>query len=793
MDNILEKRDKILNNLGILKSHINNLLDELKICKTQGKYSVYIKLYEQIVKKLTYNEEGINRFVKKVRCSYVMPCKFLVTFKEKTGIDEFDKNLAIMNRVIPKIDKKFLKIKSLEQVRIFLNYLHRFQQFTIKMKTSLLYYIEKLKKAQIEAKEQPKMIEQKGGNNFQKIQDSLTDLAGELDSDLSNKLYEILELIETIETQCISGVSAAPMAIKPPALKNCQKEAREYNNWEVNYTYYKKLYIKLNELLATYGKSLEGKEWYNDLKNFFVDDLYPMIEYIDELRSSDRCDTEVLPAYNKLAIIKRNVKNLVNEYEDLRGSVRIYVRFNSRELMDIDRLNKWFRNTQGQGLHVDLENNTITYNKQEDGRIRKVTIPGFYSIYLNDKVPETSNEHIYKNPSNNQEPLKGVFDQLKSGYSNFIFGYGFSGSGKSYTLFGGGENPGVLQLGISDLIAEGSQVELASIFELYGQIINVSGTPSVRISTNIYSYFDSLNMQDRFGNILVRESIKNAYPNLIKSSGSKFDIQDEPVAITNPRQINEILKAITEYRKMRGRIKETPNNPESSRGHLFLTFKVKSNDAGVMNESYLTVIDMGGAEDPFKIINNYFQKMSSTSQIFSTTNPDAGNRYGNNLFWRPPAEYGKNFVTVAKEKNVPPEDFRRSVFSIISEGLFINETINHLTYYLHQKKGVTKLTGNVAPANFLFEQYKPSILFVDPRYDNDIILINHILAFLEQKVTSNTQSKYVMLSLINNSMNKMMYKRSRRSESNTEILEDGRGLIPFLEETLDFSYELLEA
>lgn len=61
-----------------------------------------------------------------------------------------------------------------------------------------------------------------------------------------------------------------------------------------------------------------------------------------------------------------------------------------------------------------------------------------------------------------------MIKQVQSGYTVVIFGYGYSGTGKTFTLLGSAGTQGVVTIGLDDL---GSALESVSVRfkELYGQ------------------------------------------------------------------------------------------------------------------------------------------------------------------------------------------------------------------------------------------------------------------------------------------------------------------------------------
>ena len=78
---------------------------------------------------------------------------------------------------------------------------------------------------------------------------------------------------------------------------------------------------------------------------------------------------------------------------------------------------------------------------------------------------------------------------------------------------------------------------------------------------------------------------------------SHVDFQQYKTAFKTTNIVHEfdtIYKKIEEKRKEKDHIMPTANNKESSRGHLFIDLKIKTGDI----ESYLTICDMGGRENP---------------------------------------------------------------------------------------------------------------------------------------------------------------------------------------------------
>ena len=160
--------------------------------------------------------------------------------------------------------------------------------------------------------------------------------------------------------------------------------------------------------------------------------------------------------------------------------------------------------------------------------------------------------------------FKDMITTLEGGGNVGIFGYGYSGSGKTYTLTNyelnkSDANGIAIQL-ISELKNNGYTIGL-TVNELYCKDVNIVG-----------------------GKINISKKDLRHYTNVIES----FDVT------TFIKEINTVkLQRIKD-----GHIKYTLNNPESSRGHLFYTFTLTKPGK---KPGKLIICDMGGRENPIEL------------------------------------------------------------------------------------------------------------------------------------------------------------------------------------------------
>ncbi len=163
-----------------------------------------------------------------------------------------------------------------------------------------------------------------------------------------------------------------------------------------------------------------------------------------------------------------------------------------------------------------------------------------------------------------QGNFKDMITTLEGGGNVGIFGYGYSGSGKTYTL---------TNYELNDPSANGIAIQLISELKNNGYTIGLTVKELYCKDVNIVG-----------GKINIRKKDLRAYPNDIKS----LDVD------TFIKEINTVkLRRIKD-----GHIKYTLNNPESSRGHLFYTFTLTKPDK---TPGKLVICDMGGRENPIEL------------------------------------------------------------------------------------------------------------------------------------------------------------------------------------------------
>ena len=289
-----------------------------------------------------------------------------------------------------------------------------------------------------------------------------------------------------------------------------------------------------------------------------------------------------------------------------------------------------------------------------------------YGPYYNFFECVDTNEEVYNK-------VKDMIDQVYEGYHVAFFGYGYSGSGKSYTLLNNKtDDKGILILFINQALSSGATITVDKVFELYNEVnVDTSGIITLNPKTD---------KTDKTDKTLITTTTTPTITNITTEN------------ITN------LLTSIEKSRKDANRISATMNNPESSRSHLFIKLKiVKEGKTG-----YLTICDMGGRENPIEILTNTtidtepkptkpttkppilpekltiqdITGFSTTKSIF-TSAATSTNIKKYNLY-----------IETKLIETKPKETINTKISQIITlckQGIYINESINHLIYYFQSK------------------------------------------------------------------------------------------------------------
>jgi phosphohistidine phosphatase SixA len=414
--------------------------------------------------------------------------------------------------------------------------------------------------------------------------------------------------------------------------------------------------------------------------------------------------------------IQELLKRIINSSEDINGLVRIFVRVKGGTLNKPPTLTPLTYSTK---VEEALGNKTLTLTNSNTTPPTIRTYSPFYDVFTQDK----NNDEIFKE-------INLTLKQVLDGYHIALFGYGYSGSGKTYTLLNSPNNDplnndlGVLIRAVKYYITKGLTVKVTKISELYNNTYNFIGKIQEGSSSTIPI---------------------NKYSDRIISSDDDF---------------TTILNEIFKERKQSGRIKATINNKESSRGHLFITLDIGG-------KGQITVCDMAGREDPLEIWANTeidlktgeFPKDNEKGTLVNTitkrslrTMMGSGIKVGEKGIVDLMIKDGiKNIIF--KDKSVEyklSDKIHDKVMEVIDtcrEAHYINETLNHMIYFFDKlKSGVPR----TFPSNeYNGESYIPGHIMGDIKNEDWQKTIGMIPMLEEiKKTTSGKPSKFCLFACV---------------------------------------------
>ena len=484
------------------------------------------------------------------------------------------------------------------------------------------------------------------------------------------------------------------------------------------------------------------------------------------LSSAKNCATKRQYLSENVGLFAKNDLELSNLNEDVLKAVRVFVKVKPTP-------------TDATST-IDVEGNSLTLTNC--GEPNKTF--GEFSGVFNSEEP--GNAQVYKG-------LKASIDQVASGYSIVIFGYGLSGSGKTYTLLGDKTSgvEGILQLGLNHLeTSHNSAVTLAYIFEQYVHDFN-PGTNNV--NGEIINYSSTTDVPPLLGFRTTRSSPITTLNNTIIDTYNK----------DKNKHLETLLSSIDALRKEAGRIKATAFNEASSRSNLFMVFKVVTN--GVTG--YLTIVDTAGREDPIELYAKYmsdhktgnnlnlsikqqrekipglltslltnecadkdiyadiayrndivaYDNRGTSAAVINKKKPTRAKRqcvYLDTIDWE------KTQPTIKDEVILPTNPYYQIVVNnIIKEGMYINEALNHLRFYF-KKDTDTEVIKNTLSNNYGVDKFfePPKVMVAkkggqnkDTSDDNDFkadararkILMIPILKFLDTGLLTPKNGEYV--------------------------------------------------
>lgn len=186
--------------------------------------------------------------------------------------------------------------------------------------------------------------------------------------------------------------------------------------------------------------------------------------------------------------------------------------------------------------------------------------------------PDASNEQVY------QDVVQNLIHQLMDGYNATVFAYGMTGSGKTYSMSGTKEEPGVIPLSIKEIFKK----------------IDQSDSSTYKYELKV-SYLEIYN--ERIYDLLNPSTLKNNATELKIRDSSDYGVKVIGLVEETIRSEHELLKII-QRGDVNRRTSETDFNTRSSRSHAIVQLRIGITNIvnGTETISTLSLCDLAGSE-----------------------------------------------------------------------------------------------------------------------------------------------------------------------------------------------------
>ena len=664
------------------------------------------------------------------------------------------------------------------------------------------------------------MNQQQGGNSQNMNNISLNELS--LIASGNREIKQIVENLKLTTTNLINELELTKQENKilKEKIRNLDKGVAKLDKTNCKQLLkqaqqYIERFLEIRKAMITLVDFTKEKVLLNSNKLKFLSK--PPLEYEDDLEmlknikiKSPSCENvegilQELEEYQNPDILNR----IIGDYENLSGTVRVIVRifnesyvnpnkrrpiktFDYTIIKDENKIKKIKQTIKSQCelpkeyTNINNETSCLTPGsiKKEDKYVIRTKYPCSESSEM---IPFRYSYgpfyNVYENINNNTlfSEYKSIIENLKRGNQVITFGYGFSGSGKTYSLLGDNKELGLLQLTLNNIETDTERINI-NIKELYGRI-----EPPTLVPNSSTNY------------------INNIQSNIIQYGNS------------DKNNLNLFLNNIQTKRLNDKLIKYTSNNGESSRGHLLIDVDVKFKN-GI--ETKFILIDLAGAEDPF-IIGKTFLKVDPLALksitkndirmlLTDITNPelkirstfwekelledfakktktdlsilpqenrnnkikikisDNDNKNINQIMNRLFLFYFKNELFGEKKFQELFNPFRLSdiidyIWNMLTEGFFINESLNHLKIFLQRqadkKVNIIPASSNKKLSGIIHKtitanemkvgadktRYSPDKLLFNPDIDNKIQITKILENFTE---TGQRGTNFIMITTL---------------------------------------------
>lgn len=480
-------------------------------------------------------------------------------------------------------------------------------------------------------------------------------------AEVDKALADAAEAIAQAQANTAPPAQVVQPVVAPQPISRCEKEIQQLTQDIRVFKEAESVYIqKINIILDRYNsKNIRGagvirdvetsKPEFESIKSAFnsISDYARTLTKIEKLLNSKDCNT-IVPIVNdfngseskgysydtvrRIADeLNKDVRNkILTLFEDVVGIGRVYIRMLGKETPNKNNIDDFTRTTEyakaqiNQGKVTDnfihIKQSVILNSPTE----KDLVFGPFTKVFHNDYETRnyltgttnwrpTTNTAVYEDSISEVVKTNANLLRTSQPYNIIVLAYGQSGSGKTFTLNGGGSQKGIVEQTLSSIIEccdDKSKLKIeAGFVQLYLDYLT-SGATGGKLNAEFYSTppYDISKMKPmfkdnrlklenddatKFDNIFtdkykLKMNISNLTYDLRTDDGDIFSSLD----ISNDDWRASLSKKLDDVNKMRP-TRSTTANKESSRSHLFSIFKIEYE-----SKSFLaTFVDLGGNEN----------------------------------------------------------------------------------------------------------------------------------------------------------------------------------------------------
>ena len=314
--------------------------------------------------------------------------------------------------------------------------------------------------------------------------------------------------------------------------------------------------------------------------------------------------------------------------------------------------------------------NTLSIENLDVKQIKAKTVKEqqyTYDLVFN---KNSSQAEVYENTT------KILLNSILNGFNATVFAYGATGSGKTYTMLGTGEQPGIMPRAITDLF----------------NYVRGHGDKEYKIKFSYLEIYNE-NIRDLLGNEKKLDIREDNNKGIIISGLKEFEVEDT----------NTFFGLLLKGNNNRY-VGETNQNEQSSRSHAVLQINIfnknkSGNNTNEITTSKFILVDLAGSERASKNLNSVDNKTKQEGSNINKSLLALGNCInalsdGNKFIaWRE-----SKLTRILKDSLIG--NGRIVMISTVSPSLLsIDETINTLVYANRAKNIQTTLKKNTISIN----------------------------------------------------------------------------------------------